>query len=84
MYSFHFATLQVILYTFPAICWVYGAGFVFSAFVTLVFWGGPAVRLLEAVRLHSATVRPACLTPANEVRPPGAERSPHPTQHLTT
>jgi hypothetical protein len=58
---------QVILYTFPAICWAYGAGFVFSAFVSVVFWGGPALRLLELVRLHSATVRPSMLTPANEV-----------------
>jgi hypothetical protein len=58
---------QVILYTFPAICWAYGAGFVFSAFVSVVFWGGPALRLLELVRLHSATVRPSMLTPASEV-----------------
>lgn len=59
--------IQVILYTFPAICWAYGAGFVFSAFVSVVFWGGPALRLLELVRMHSATVRPASLTPASEV-----------------
>lgn len=59
--------MQVILYTFPAICWAYGAGFIFSAFVSVVFWGGPALRLLETVRMHSATVRPAALTPASEV-----------------
>jgi hypothetical protein len=62
-----FSSLQVILYTFPAICWAYGAGFVFSAFVSVVFWGGPALQLLELVRLHSATVRPSLLTPASEV-----------------
>ncbi len=35
---------QAILYTFPAICWAYNAGFLFSTFVTGVFWTGPFVR----------------------------------------
>lgn len=32
---------HVVLYTFPAICWIYGAGIIFSSFVSLIFWGGP-------------------------------------------
>ena len=33
------ALLQVILLSFPAVCWIYGAGFIFSAFVSVIFWG---------------------------------------------
>lgn len=32
---------HVVLYTFPAICWIYGAGIIFSSFVSLIFWGAP-------------------------------------------
>ena len=31
---------RAILYAFPAVCWSYGAGFVFSSFVSVVFWTG--------------------------------------------
>lgn len=30
----------LVLYSFPAICWAYGAGPLFSSFVSLVFWTG--------------------------------------------
>eukprot|EP00208_Stichococcus_sp_RCC1054_P004120 CAMPEP_0206134734 /NCGR_PEP_ID=MMETSP1473-20131121/179_1 /ASSEMBLY_ACC=CAM_ASM_001109 /TAXON_ID=1461547 /ORGANISM="Stichococcus sp, Strain RCC1054" /LENGTH=952 /DNA_ID=CAMNT_0053526355 /DNA_START=491 /DNA_END=3349 /DNA_ORIENTATION=+ len=55
---------KAILYTFPAICWAYNAGFLFSTFVTGVFWTGPFVRLLERVRMNAASVRPERLTAA--------------------
>ncbi len=29
---------KVILFSFPAVCWVYSAGFIFSTFVSVVFW----------------------------------------------
>ncbi|KAJ9531640.1 hypothetical protein QJQ45_021763 [Haematococcus lacustris] len=41
---------RVVLYSFPAVCWVYGAGFVFSTFVSAVFWGGPLSSLYHLVR----------------------------------
>ncbi len=53
-----FAYAQVILYSFPAICWLYGAGFVFSTFVSVVFWGASAQQLWESLRKHSTIVRP--------------------------
>jgi hypothetical protein len=31
---------RAILYAFPAVCWSYGAGFVFSSFVSVIFWTG--------------------------------------------
>ena len=49
--------MQVILYSFPAVCWVYGAGFIFSTFVSVVFWGGPVLYIYQAVRSNSSTVR---------------------------
>ena len=60
------ACAQVILYSFPAVCWVYGAGWVFSAFVSVVFWGASAQQLWEALRRRSTIVRPMGL----QVRPP--------------
>ena len=29
---------RVILYSFPAVCWIYGAGFIFSTFVSGGCW----------------------------------------------
>ena len=31
---------RLVIYSFPAICWAYGAGALFSGFVSLVFWAG--------------------------------------------
>lgn len=50
--------MQVILNTFPAICWLYGAGVVFSTFVSLVFWGATARRLAEHLRKLASVVEP--------------------------
>ncbi|PNW80246.1 hypothetical protein CHLRE_08g383800v5 [Chlamydomonas reinhardtii] len=41
---------RVILFAFPAVCWLYNAGLVFSLFVSVVFWGGPALAAYEAAR----------------------------------
>lgn len=49
---------QVILYSFPAICWLYGAGILFSTFVSIVFWGASVQQLVESVRKNSTIVRP--------------------------
>ena len=53
--------LQAILYSFPAICWLYGAGLMFSSFASLVFWGQPAARLWEKLRARFTTVLPVGL-----------------------
>lgn len=50
--------LQVILNSFPAVCWIYGAGMIFSTFVSLVFWGATARRIYEYVRKMASIVRP--------------------------
>ena len=50
--------MQVILYSFPAICWLYGAGILFSTFVSVVFWGASVQQLVESVRKSSTIVRP--------------------------
>uniref|UniRef100_A0A7R9VBC0 RING-type domain-containing protein n=1 Tax=Chlamydomonas euryale TaxID=1486919 RepID=A0A7R9VBC0_9CHLO len=55
---------KVILYSFPAVCWVYGAGFVFSTFVSMVFWGGPLMQLYQALRSSASVVRIRELRPA--------------------
>ncbi|KAK9906901.1 hypothetical protein WJX75_009933 [Coccomyxa subellipsoidea] len=57
---------RVILYSFPAICWLYGAGFVFSTFVSVVFWGASVQQLWESLRKHSTIVRPMGLQDATE------------------
>ena len=49
---------QVVLYSFPAVCWVYGAGWVFSTFVSVVFWGASLQQAWEALRRRSTIVRP--------------------------
>ncbi|GFH15954.1 uncharacterized protein HaLaN_12287 [Haematococcus lacustris] len=63
---------RVVLYSFPAVCWVYGAGFVFSTFVSAVFWGGGCSMSMYCgwlhdllfcfyVRLHAAITCPCKL-----------------------
>jgi len=57
---------KVILYSFPAVCWIYGAGFIFSTFVSVVFWGGPALQFYESLRTAISVVRICSLKPATE------------------
>ena len=57
----------VVLYTFPAICWIYGAGIIFSSFVSLIFWGAP-ISLLYRTITQSFT----CMV-LEELRPMTAE-----------
>ncbi|KAL4437436.1 hypothetical protein ABPG75_004575 [Micractinium tetrahymenae] len=49
---------RMVLYSFPAICWAYGAGALFSCFVSVVFWTGPLVRAVERVRNAATSVQP--------------------------
>ncbi|PSC68550.1 E3 ubiquitin-ligase synoviolin [Micractinium conductrix] len=49
---------RLVLYSFPAICWAYGAGALFSSFVSVVFWTGPLVRAVERVRNAATSVQP--------------------------
>ena len=56
---------RVILYSFPAVCWLHGAGFVFSAFVSVVFWGAPVQRAVDALRKRATIVRPTGLRDAS-------------------
>ena len=65
---------RVILYSFPAVCWVYGAGLVFSSFVSVVFWGAPAQRAWEAARKAATVVRPMGLRDATAAQ---VERANH-------
>ena len=53
--------LQTILYSFPAVCWLYGAGFMFSSFASLVFWGQSIARLWELLRAQLTVVQPVGL-----------------------
>ena len=41
----HRTFMKLILYTFPIVCWSYGAGLWFSLFVTAVFFNAPASHL---------------------------------------
>lgn len=59
--SSHCVIVQFILYTFPAVCWRYGAGTVFSAFVSLVFWGAPAKRFYNLARTIATEITPVGL-----------------------
>lgn len=52
----------IILMTFPALCWYYNAGKIFSTFVTIVLWTAPLIRFLEKLRLNITNVRPTSLT----------------------
>ena len=47
-----------ILMSFPAVCWAYGAGFLFSTFASAVFWTTPIVRLVEHVKKVAMEVQP--------------------------
>ena len=49
---------QAILYSFPAICWLYGAGIIFSSFASVVFWGQPIARLWQILKTSFTTVVP--------------------------
>jgi hypothetical protein len=49
---------RAILLSFPAVCWVYGAGLVFSTFASVIFWAGPVLRGLEHLRSATASVAP--------------------------
>eukprot|EP00884_Botryococcus_braunii_P017767 jgi/Botrbrau1/4674/Bobra.33_2s0038.2 len=57
---------RVILYSFPAICWTYGAGTIFSLFVSVVFWGPVLQSLYESLRKHTTVVRPMGMEDATE------------------
>ncbi|KAK9806487.1 hypothetical protein WJX73_002224 [Symbiochloris irregularis] len=57
---------RVILYSFPAVCWLYGAGFLFSLFASFVFWASPIQRLIETTRRRATIVRPVGLKDATE------------------
>lgn len=56
-----FFAQAAMLTAFPIVCWAYGAGVVFSMFVTVVFWGFPAVLLAEEVAARTLAVTPAKL-----------------------
>eukprot|EP00798_Chlamydomonas_sp_ICE-L_P023003 gene23003-30195_t len=58
---------KVILYSFPAVCWIYGAGFIFSTFVSVVFWGGPVISFYESLHTAISIVRIKALRSANAV-----------------
>jgi hypothetical protein len=47
-----------ILLSFPAVCWVYGAGFLFSTFASVVFWTNPIIRFVEHVKRVAMEVKP--------------------------
>jgi len=49
---------RAILLSFPAVCWVYGAGLVFSSFASVIFWAGPLLRGVEHLRSATASVAP--------------------------
>lgn len=49
---------RAILLSFPGVCWAYGAGFVFSTFVSAIFWVGPIMRAVEKLRSVAAEVEP--------------------------
>ncbi|RMZ56490.1 hypothetical protein APUTEX25_001337, partial [Auxenochlorella protothecoides] len=49
---------RAVLLAFPAVCWVYDAGIVFSTFASIVFWSGPLRGAVEKVRSTAASVEP--------------------------
>ncbi|CAD7698420.1 unnamed protein product [Ostreobium quekettii] len=55
---------HVVLYTFPAICWAYGAGVVFSTFVSLIFWAGPLMGAYRHFTKAFMLTLPKDLSPA--------------------
>ncbi|KAK2078598.1 hypothetical protein QBZ16_003438 [Prototheca wickerhamii] len=56
---------RAVLLAFPAVCWAYQAGMVFSTFVSFVFWTGPLRALAAALRERATSVRPAGWRPAS-------------------
>jgi len=57
---------QTIIMSFPAVCWGYGAGFVFSMFASVVFWAGPILKMVERIKKVATEVRPLHWHPATE------------------
>jgi hypothetical protein len=55
---------RAILLSFPAVCWCYGAGAVFSTFASVIFWAGPAARAVERLRRATTSLRPRRWHPA--------------------
>ncbi|GIL76693.1 hypothetical protein Vretimale_8764 [Volvox reticuliferus] len=55
---------KVILFAFPVVCWLYNAGFIFSLFVSVVFWGGPLLMLYDTARSALREVCIRSLSPA--------------------
>lgn len=53
-----------ILLSFPAVCWAYGAGMVFSSFASVIFWTGPVLRAVEQLRSVATEVQPQEWHPA--------------------
>lgn len=57
---------QTIIMTFPAVCWGYGAGFIFSTFASVVFWAGPILRMVERIKKVATEVRPLHWHPVSD------------------
>lgn len=57
---------QTIIMSFPAVCWGYGAGFLFSMFASVVFWAGPILRMVERIKKVATEVRPLHWHPVTE------------------
>ena len=49
---------RVILLSFPGVCWIFGAGFVFSSFASVVFWTAPLLQIIERLRGVASEVEP--------------------------
>ena len=58
---------RLVLYSFPAICWAYGAGALFSSFVSVVFWTG-WVGGCTVCNVADAPAAAACLRALLDVR----------------
>lgn len=57
---------KTILYCFPAICWIYGAGWMFSGFASLIFWAAPVQQIVHWTRTNATVIRPVGLKDATE------------------
>lgn len=53
---------SAVVYIFPAICWRYGAGVFFSAFVSVLFWGPPAMSAFDWAADVAITAAPRIIT----------------------
>lgn len=56
---------RLIILSFPGVCWIYGAGFVFSSFASVVFWTAPVLRMIERLRGVASEVEPENWHPAS-------------------